>query len=81
MIKIIQIAILLATIFILCFCAVCNAGQKYNSMTRRYETVPDSWENKYNSMSGTWSYQPRNAKVEYNSMERKYDWDSGHGND
>ena len=60
------------------FVATLQAGQKYNAMENRWETVPDNWENKYNAFDNSWSYQPRDAQVEYNPFENTWDWNSGH---
>ena len=60
---------------------IAYAGQKYNSYTGQYETVPDDWELSYNSRTGERSYQPKDATVDYNARNGSYDWSSGHGND
>ena len=61
--------------------SIAFAGQRYNAMENRWETVPDDWNVEYNPMEDSWSYQPEEAEIEYNPMEDTWDWNSGHGND
>ena len=76
-----KIVLIAAALILLATAAQCE--QRYNAMTGKWETVPDSsdWQNRYNPMDGTWSYQPAEARTEYNPFEGTWDWNSGHNPD
>lgn len=66
----------LAIVFVLFLAGSVLAGQKYNPMENRWETVPnrEKTQLRYNPHENDWSYQSPQAQPEYNPHENRWDW-------
>jgi len=65
-------ALLIVTL--LCQAGFVFAGQQYNPLENRWETVPDRYELQYNAFDNEWSYQAPSADLEYNAFENRWEW-------